>query len=115
MRKMGMVSNKHKKEAGLLKSSTASALCVKTTSARFCALKAALRRRFFKKEPSALDREIEQALDSCRRAEAHFYALCDPARTDCAIYEMEAANRRYAYLVSLRRTQSQKNAGDSAF
>ncbi len=49
------------------------------------------------------DREIASALYKWQMAAAYYESVCDSDLMDYAIYELEAAKRRYTYLLRLKR------------
>lgn len=55
------------------------------------------------KKTAALDREIAHALYKWQTAAAYYENVCDGDLMDYAIYELEAAKRRYTYLLRLKR------------
>lgn len=52
---------------------------------------------------SALDEEIASALHKWRMAAAYYESAKDGDLMEYAIYELEAAKRRYTYLLRLKR------------
>lgn len=60
----------------------------------------------FSPEAKKLRREIEHSKQAIQAAENHFEQVVDPTLIDCYIYELNAAQLRYQFL--LRRFKSQE-------
>lgn len=56
-------------------------------------------------EAPTLREQLEQARLEWQEAEAYFNSVTDPALVDHAIYNLEAAKRKYAYLLQQFRLQ----------
>ena len=53
------------------------------------------------------NKEILEAMDAWRSAQDYFESVFEPELVDYAIYQLEAAKRRYMYMLSRQKTSFQ--------
>ncbi|MDD3920852.1 MAG: DUF2508 family protein [Eubacteriales bacterium] len=56
-------------------------------------------------------RDVEHALTQWKNAKVFFENVTDPTLVDYAVFEMEAAKKRYIYLLQAVRQKEEENAG----
>lgn len=54
---------------------------------------------YLKRDTRAQQREVHKALEEWKAAAAYFQSVTDPELVDYAVYGMEAAQKRYIYLL----------------
>ncbi|MGI6161116.1 MAG: DUF2508 family protein [Christensenellales bacterium] len=62
-------------------------------------------------EKERLISEVREALDEWKAAQSYFHYVSEPELVDCAIFNIEAARRRYMYLAGKLREMGDGREG----